>query len=270
MIRKIRTSTVVHNSCLLVLLSPLAFASDPYSAKTFPAKEIKSVSVQTESGAIALRTGDAAAVDVSPAAAPGDECRIVEELKSGVLTLIARSDARHVFGVSKGCSAGFSATLPASAKVTARSGSGAVSLGAFSGAVDARTGSGDISLDGASGELTLHSGSGALSGFAPSPRISAETGSGAVDFRGLVGIASARSGSGAVALDWDRAPASGKIVVTTGSGSLNASFPKGTKVNTDVRSAAGNIKNDFGDKGAPLSLSFKSGSGDATLTRKPQ
>jgi DUF4097 and DUF4098 domain-containing protein YvlB len=100
-------------------------------------------------------------------------------------------------------------------------------------------------------------------------KLDAATGSGDVRLVGLTGVAKIRSGSGSVALDWTSVPLSGNIEVNTGSGGLTASFPKGTKLKASIRSAAGTIRNDFDDKDAKLALNFKSGSGDASVTRKP-
>lgn len=268
-----RHRTVVNNSCAALLACSLllphaASGADAYSAKTYPPDAVKKLIVETDSGAILIgQVIDApVTVDVSPAAGPGDDCRITQDLRGGTLHLSAHA-ARNVLGMSKSCSAGFTVYSHAD-EIQARSGSGDVSLGGLGHKADIRTGSGSIQINGVPADLVLRTGSGRIRGSGGST-IDAATGSGDINLFGLHGLVKARSGSGAIQLDWTSAPSSGNIEVGTGNGNFSASFPKGTKLKTSVRSAAGNIRSDFDDKDAKLTLTFKSGSGDASVTRKP-
>jgi hypothetical protein len=258
----------------LLMLTPLAAsAADAYAAKTFPAAGVREIDVATDGGAVSLTAVEGAtiAVDVSPAAVPGDDCRIVARLDGATLTLSARaSGGGFLFGGGKKCSAGFAVSAPPRAAIRAASGSGNVVLGAFSGECDVKTGSGEIALRGPSGALTLRSGGGRIGGDASGPRIDAATGGGDVILSSLTGSASVKTGSGAVFLSWTSAPKSGAIDVRTGSGSLAILLPAATRLKTSLKSGSGMLHNEFGsDETAPLALTFRSGSGGATLRKAP-
>ncbi|MBI3565496.1 MAG: DUF4097 family beta strand repeat protein [Elusimicrobia bacterium] len=192
-----------------------------------------------------------------------------EDLRKGVLTLTARAPKpAHPLAPKRPCSAGFK-VAGGFEEVSVRSGSGDIDLGMLSRKADLRTGSGSIRLRGDTADLKAKSGSGAVSGRAPGAHLDVETGSGDIGLTGLTGLVRARTGSGAVSLDWDKAPASGLIEVETGSGGLEALFPRGTRLKPSLRSATGRLRTDLDDKDAKLTLHFRSGSGGATLTRKP-
>jgi hypothetical protein len=245
-----------------------ATAADALSAKTYPKDAVRDIVVETESGRVSLRASadGATAVDVSPAAAPGDDCRITRDLRGGVLRLTARA-AKSTLGPRKTCSAGFDVAGSART-IRVRSGSGAVRLGMPCRKAEIRTGSGAVALDGATGSLVLRSGGGAVEGSA-SGRVEVETGSGDIRLTGLNGLVAARSGSGAVSLDWNRAPDSGEITVNTGTGGLQAWFPAESSLKTVLRSASGSTRSDFNDARSKLTLTFHSGAGSATVKRKP-
>lgn len=258
---------------MTMFLSVLAVhaAADPYAAKTYPKGAVRKLTVESDEGPITVRqTLDGpTSVDLSPAAKPGDDCQIVDKLDGDSLHLIVRA-AKNALGVSKTCAAGWTVTTSVES-LTVRSGSGDVAFDSRARKIDARTGSGAISVGSvaSNAELILRSGSGSISGDAAAAKLDAATGSGDIHLTSLIGLVKAKSGSGAIALDWVATPASGAIEANTGSGSLNAAFPKDTKLRTTLRTAAGSVKDDFGDKDAKLSLTFKSGSGDATVSRKP-
>lgn len=256
---------------LLLIVSVLAVSSsagDAILAKTYPRGAAKKLIVETDAGAVKLQQpiDGPISVDVSPAAKPGDDCRVTQSLQGGTLRLSAHA-AKDLLFRPKSCSAGFKVS-GYFAEVEVRSGSGDVSLGILSRKASIKTGSGAINVRTTS-DLVLRTGSGAISGEAAGAKLEIATGSGDVNLAGLTGLVKAKSGSGAIQLDWTEAPPSGTIEVGTGSGNFAASFPKGTKLKTSVRSAAGSIHDDFDDKDAKLALDFKSGSGDASVTRRP-
>ncbi|MFI5345932.1 MAG: DUF4097 family beta strand repeat-containing protein [Elusimicrobiota bacterium] len=253
------------------LIASTAFAADPFESKSYPASSVREIVVTTAGGAVSLTASAGASVnvDVSPAAAPGDDCQISQQLRGSTLTLVARAPgSRMSFGPGKQCSAGFAVSAPAGVSVKAASGSGNVSLGAFSAKADIKTGSGDVAVSGFSGELIARSGSGRVGGDASGPKIDVNTGSGNVDLSGLTGGASVKTGSGEVSLSWARAPRSGKIDVRTGSGGLNATFPAAARLKVSAKSGSGSLNSDFVNDGkASLELTFRSGSGSATLKK---
>ena len=255
-----------------ILAISTASASESIGAKTFPAADVRVLVVQTDGGAITLNVsaGKTVSTEVSPAAASGDDCAIAQDLREGTLTLTARSGSKNSLGAAKPCAAGFTASAPAGVEIEARSRSGSVEFGAFSGKADVLAGSGAIVLHHPSGALTLHAGSGSVTGTVGGQEIDVETGSGSVDLRGLTGSVKARSGSGAVALAWAGAPQSGNIDVRTGSGDFTATLPADARLKISMRSGSGDVSSDFSsDASAPLSLTFRSGSGAAALKRVP-
>jgi len=250
---------------------------DPYQSKTYPRESVNLVIAMTGSGPITLTTSDkdSVSVDVTPAS-PGDNCVVVQKLKGTTLELAIHGAtikgilSRFGGGPFEPCSAGFAVSAPPHIAIKASSGSGSIALGAFSGKADVKTGSGDISLNGPSGALSMRSGSGRMSGAAPASKVDVNTGSGDVTLSGLTDDVTARSGSGAVELSWAEAPRSGAIDVRTGSGSFRATLPAATRLKASLSSASGRVHNDFADdKTSALRLTFRSGSGSATVTKAP-
>jgi hypothetical protein len=253
-----------------LIIASTAAAEDSYSTKTYPRSAARKLIVETDGGAITLQQAldGPSSVDVSPAAKPGDDCRVTQDLRNGVLRLTAHA-AKNVFGMSKTCSAGF--TLSGYfEEIQVRSGSGDVNFGIFCRKADIRTGSGSISLHNTAAALTLRSGSGKISGDASGPTTDASTGSGNVTLSGLIGAVAVKTGSGAVFLNWIAAPKRGAVDVRTGSGDLTALFPAAAKVKTSFRSGSGSLRSDFSDDDkAAVQLTFRSGSGGATVKKAP-
>lgn len=153
----------------------------------------------------------------------------------GTLTLSTRGPARKTFALDKACAAGFTITAPASTRIKARTISGAVDVGGFSGSVEVKTGSGDIALRRPSGSLDLHTGRGGISGAATGSRISAVARYGTVDLHDLTGSITAR-GDG-VSLAWASAPARGEISVQTSAGDQAITLPPDARITLAVPAA---------------------------------
>jgi hypothetical protein len=251
---------------LLLCAAPAAAGASP-AAKSYAAAGLRAIVVETVGGAITLDDADVDRASVEPvAAAARDECRFERTLSSGTLTLRALPAT-----ASAPCSAGFTVTAPARLRVSARSGSGGVEIGAFAGAVDARTDSGAISLFGTAGAVAVRTGSGSVAGdLGAGGTVDVVTGAGDVYLRGLTGPARVVTDSGAVSLEWAAAPRTGEIDVRTGSGDLAAALPADARLKLSLNSVAGYVSSDFaGDDASPLSLSFQSTSGAATISRRP-
>jgi hypothetical protein len=244
-------------------------AASPLSAKTFGRSAANRLVVETASGPITLNPAiDGPIVVTETPAAPGDDCRITERIQRRTLFLRAEP-VKTRSGVEPTCSAGFVVGAYFE-DVKARTGSGEVTYGIFAHHADIRTGTGTINLRRTESDLVLRTGSGAIKGETSGKRIDAATGSGDIDLKGLTGLVRAKTGSGSVSLAWTRAPASGVIAVTTGSGDLDASFPAATRLRTSLTSASGRVRTDFEDESASLELSFLSGSGGAAVRKTPQ
>ena len=254
---------------LLIAGSP-ALAADSYESMIYPADGVRAIAVETDGGAITLTVTETGTVtvDASPAALPGDDCRVVQQQRGGTLTLSAHAPkSGGFFGGGKSCHAGFTVGAPARVAIKAASGSGAVSVGAFSGKTEVKTGSGDIELNGFAGSLTARSGSGKIRGDASGPKVDVGTGSGDVTLSSLTAPVVVKTGSGSTFLSWISVPR-GSVDVRSGSGDLTAVLPAATKLRTSFRSGSGSLRSNFSDdSNAPLELTFRSGSGGATIKK---
>jgi len=253
---------------IVLAAAALAAALSPASAETrqFKADGVKTIRVETESGAVEARAGEKLEVEVLNNDKP-ELCDLTLETDGGALVLKAKSRSRGLAGLFGGgdeCPAGFRVTAPAALALEAASGSGAIVVSARRGAVSARAGSGDIRLDGVAGAVETRTGSGSVSG-AILGRLSARSGSGSIELAGLGADADVRTGSGDVKLSWSTSP-EGRIDVKTGSGTVTLSFPKGTRLRADQLSGSGRRENRLGGSAdAKLDVSVVTGSGDSTI-----
>jgi hypothetical protein len=236
----------------------------------YPADGIRTIVVGTDGGSIALTATETGTVtvDASPAALPGDDCRVVQQQRGTTLTLTAHApNSGGFFGGGKACHAGFTIGAPGRVSVKAASGSGSIVLGAFTYKAEAKTGSGDVVLNGFAGTLTARTGSGKIRGDASGPKVDVGTGSGDVTLSSLTGPVTVKTGNGTTFLSWISAPR-GAVDVRSGSGDLTAVLPAGTKMRTSFRSGSGSLRSNFSDDAnAFLELTFRSGSGGATIKK---
>lgn len=134
-----------------------------------------------------------------------------------------------------GISISYEITVPANARVQARSGSGDLEVADVAGPVEVSTGSGDITLGRITDDVTARTGSGdiELEGAA-SARTS--TGSGNVIAQAVRGDIDARSGSGDIILSQ---AGKGSVEVSTGSGNIELTGATGP---LHVRASSGDIR----------------------------
>jgi len=135
----------------------------------------------------------------------------------------------------------YDVTVPAGAKVAARSGSGGIVIGALKSTVDVSTGSGSIQVDGAAG-------------------LKARTGSGSIKASAIAGGATVSTGSGGITM---AQTGPGDVTASSGSGSITLTGVSGA---AKVSAASGGITID-GRMTAPWSLN--SSSGGVTVTLPP-
>jgi hypothetical protein len=159
-----------------------------------------------------------------------------------------------------GMSISYDITVPANARVQARSGSGDLEVADVAGPVEISTGSGDITLGRIRDDVTARTGSGdiELQGAA-SARTS--TGSGNVIAQAVRGDIDARSGSGDIIVGQ---AGKGSVEVSTGSGNIELTGATGP---LHVRASSGDIRLE----GVPTSdwdVSASSGSVRLRLTEK--
>ena len=133
-----------------------------------------------------------------------------------------------------GVSISYEITVPANARVDARSGSGDLEVADVAGPVDVSTGSGDITLGRIKDDVTARTGSGDIDlEDAASARTS--TGSGNVVAKNVRGDFDARSGSGDIIVRQD---GEGSVEVSTGSGNIELTGASGP---LHVRASSGDI-----------------------------
>jgi DUF4097 and DUF4098 domain-containing protein YvlB len=133
-------------------------------------------------------------------------------------------------------SVSFEVTVPPSATVTSRTGSGDVEIGDLGGAVTAQTGSGSIRVGRTGAPVQAQTGSGEVTILGARERVDVSTGSGGVVVQDVSGGATVRTGSGDIDV---RQSAPGAIELSSGSGSVTA---RGINGAARARSASGDVR----------------------------
>lgn len=140
-----------------VMLSPVVSRAEEQTVKkSFPAKEVAALKVDSAAGDVSVKSGSgefAVVVDHYDS----ERCELVMEVKDRILVL--RTKSRHKLS-AKGCEAGVSIVGP-SVKLEASSGAGSIDFDGLTAPVRASTGAGEIggTLAGASAELSTGAGS---------------------------------------------------------------------------------------------------------------
>ena len=149
--------------------------------------------------------------------------------QSGRAIRVGRADDESLF---RNISISYDVTVPAQARVEARTGSGAVEVGDLAGPVEAHSGSGSISIGRVAGAVVARTGSGSID-VAGAQGLEAHSGSGSIKARGIAGAVQADSGSGGVEVehagpgDVDVSSSSGNVVVTGVDGAARVSASSG-------------------------------------------
>lgn len=245
--------------------------------KTFPLAGVTGLNVATETGPVIVTgTEGKIAVDITGNDEP-EKCLITTEIVDGVLTLKAEGVPaprawKNLYGLVSNsdersdCRAGFAVYAPAALPLEAKSGTGTLRVSGRSAPVLVKSGTGDISVSALTGSLVFKSGTGRLFGEACAPSLEVKSGTGDVDLKGLCGTAEVKSGTGEVRLAWAKAPASGEVLVNTGTADIDLAFPEGTKLAASLKSGTGAVANDFA-AGGNLAVTAKSGTGDVALRK---
>ena len=207
----------------------------------------------TVRGSIRVRSGSGRSAEEAEALARRLEMDPPIEVTGGTVRVghLDEDDRQNV-------SISYEISVPATASVISRTGSGEQTVSGVGGSVDARTGSGEITLTDIGGAVEASTGSGAINaeriagafnGSTGSGSISvlqtgggavtAATGSGRVTLSGVQGPARARTGSGGIAIDgvpggpWD---------IETGSGSVQLRVPADAAFSLDARTSSGGVQ----------------------------
>jgi hypothetical protein len=150
-----------------------------------------------------------------------------------------------------------------------RTGSGQVTTGAVEGDADVKTGSGDVEVGAVAGRGRLRTGSGAVRVAAVSGPTEVRASSGDVHVREAAADLSVRTGSGGVTVSDVRA---GNLDLTTGSGDLWIGVHTGVAAELDLSSGSGKARSDLavGDvppaHTVPVRVKGRTGSGDVLVT----
>ncbi|MDL4815891.1 hypothetical protein [Actinomadura opuntiae] len=109
---------------------------------------------------------------------------VTETVKDGVLSIVSRCPRSMGLYDEWECGADIDVRVPAGVRVSARSGSGEITVRGIAGALDLRTGSGEIGVADARGALRARVGSGTIRGTGlASPETRVDVGAGELDLR---------------------------------------------------------------------------------------
>jgi hypothetical protein len=159
-----------------------------------------------------------------------------------------------------GISISYEITVPATARVAARSGSGDLEVADLTGPVDVSTGSGDIRVGRIAEAVKARTGSGEID-LGGAASLEASTGSGNVVAGSVRGDLEARSGSGDITVGQK---GKGSVDVSTGSGDVEVTGANGP---VHVRASSGDIR----VEGTPASdWDVSASSGDVRLRLEGQ
>lgn len=227
----------------------------------FPSADLSGLYVATETGAITVDGVPKGDVLIEIADNEPEKCRLTAAVEGGKIVLKAEGKPAPAtlgwknflsfFNKRKemhNCRAGFKVSAPAALNL------------------DAVSGTGDIHLSKLSGSIDVNSGTGGLTGEVCAGQLNVKSGTGAVKLKGLCGLARVKSGTGAVTLHWAKAPASGEVLVETGTSDISLVFPRGAGFTAALVSGTGSINNEF-KAGGGFTVSAKSGTGGISVKK---
>lgn len=237
----------------LLLTSPRPVrAQAPTFDRTLTVAGDATLDVTSDSGDIVVRTGTAGTVQVRGRVevrrgwnVPGNAAELARQVAAQ--PPVTQSGGRITLGriadeaTRRAVSIDWEVTAPARTAVSARSGSGDISVAGSQLAVQAKTGSGDIRLRGLG--ATAEAG----------------TGSGDIDMDGVAGLATVSTGSGDIRV----AGVGAGLHASTGSGDIEA----GLTGTGDVRTSSGS--GSIALTGVVGAVTASSGSGDVMVNGRP-
>jgi hypothetical protein len=180
-----------------------------------------------------------------------------------------------------------SVQAPLGSHVTAKSGSGDLTVSGAAGRLELTTGSGRVSSDQASGNARVDTGSGVVRLGPMASGVRAKTGSGDVEITSVGGVSTVVTGSGdvwlgAVSSDVLARTGSGNVTIAsasggqielhTGSGAIQVGIREGNRAEVDLSSGSGEARSDLDLASSPpessptLRIRGRTGSGSALVT----
>jgi DUF4097 and DUF4098 domain-containing protein YvlB len=259
---------------LLIGCMPLAFADVKGSfSKTLNVSGKPDVEIQTGSGNITVRVGNASTVQVNAkihaseswfgdgGMSASERVKRIEQdppvKQNGNMISIGRIEEREL---RNHVSIDYEVTVPAGSSINSRTGSGDQDINGVNGALRATTGSGNIRVDSVTGDPRLETGSGDIKIDAVKGRLYAHTGSGNITAKSVDGGLNAETGSGDIEY---YQTAAGTVLAHTGSGNIRL---HGVKGGVEAHTGSGDVDID-GE--ATSAWDVETGSGNLNL-RLPQ
>ena len=264
----LRVFPVVLILALAAAVNPIpaaASSDDGHFDRTLTVSGPVDLDVQTGSGEIRVRPGDAGKVEIhgkihaSNGWSSGDVESRIHELEtnppieqSGNTIRIGHMEDHER---TRNISISYEVIVPAETKLHSASGSGGQSVEGIRGPVEATSGSGEVRLSKIGGEARAQTGSGDINLNSINGSAHARAGSGTIRAIGIAGGFNASSGSGEITLEQT---AAGDVEIDTGSGEVKI---KGVKGAVRASSGSGSIH----AQGEPTGeWKLRTGSGDVT------
>jgi hypothetical protein len=247
--------------------SASASAAEGHFDRTLTVNGPVDLDVQTGSGDINIRTGDAGRVEIHGKIRAdgwhilgGDNTARVHEIETNPPIQQDGNTIRigHIedHDLMRNISISYEIVVPKDTKVRSKSGSGDEQIEGVGGPVDASSGSGNLKLREIGGEVRASTGSGDVELNNVHGNARTSSGSGSIRAMGIGGGLVASTGSGDVRLEQT---AAGDVEVSSGSGDVELNHVKGA---LRVETGSGNIEAD-GEPTAQWRL--HTGSGDLTV-----
>jgi DUF4097 and DUF4098 domain-containing protein YvlB len=246
-------------------LAATASAADGSFERTLKVSGEVNLQVETGSGNIDIRTGDASQVSVRAHIKVSnwsghdseEKIRRIEAnppvMQSGNDIRIGHIDdpeLRHNVSIS------YELTVPQDTQLRSRTGSGNLTVDGIRGPAEVGSGSGNLKVSGIGAEVRADTGSGNIDMDRVHGNVHAKTGSGTIRAAAIAGGFDGDTGSGDLTMEQTE---SGSVHVNTGSGTLDV---KGVKGSLEARAGSGNIRAEGDPTGA---WTLHSGSGGIKL-----
>ncbi len=225
--------------------------------------------VQTGSGNIVVKTGDASKVEVHATIRAnhpsGDVTKYIQEIEAnppidqnGNVIRIGHIENDNW---KRNISISYELVVPAQTKLRSESGSGDEKIDGVSGPLDSSSGSGSLTISNIGNEVHAQTGSGSVELKNVHGNAKLTAGSGSISASGIAGGLIASSGSGSIHFEQT---AAGSVEIHTGSGEIEVTGANGAVV---AQTGSGGIS----VEGTPAGeWRLRSGSGDVNVKLPPQ
>lgn len=250
-------------AAIYLAFSAVAFAAEGHFQRTLQVTGPVDLSVQTGSGAIAVRTGGESAVEVQGTIRVSGGFFSSEDAEKKVRYLESHPPIEQHGntieigkitepGMQHNVSISYKLVVPSHTRLSAKTGSGNQTIDGIAGPLEATTGSGDIKGSNIGSSVQATTGSGQIVLENVKEGVRASTGSGDIRATGVGGSVRANTGSGSVTVEQT---GTGDARVTTASGDIALKSVRGL---VHAKTASGSITAEGGGK-SPWYLESVSG-----------